>query len=62
MADAIKNFEDYGDRLYWHVLKSYEPHHFERLRFPAEAKFALPSKPDLPSTLTPSGPAAMEQA
>jgi hypothetical protein len=61
VADGMKDFEDYGDRLYWHVLKSYEPKHFERLRFPAEAKFALPSKPDLPSALTPSGPAAMEQ-
>jgi hypothetical protein len=60
VADGMKDFEDYGDRLYWHVLKSYEPKHFERLRFPAEAKFALPSKPNLPSALTP-GPAAMEQ-
>jgi hypothetical protein len=57
----MKAFEQYGDRLYWHVLKNYEPERFERLRFPAEAKFALPSKPDLPDALTPSEPAAMEQ-
>jgi hypothetical protein len=62
VADAMKAFEQYGDRLYWHVLKNCEPEHFEQLRFPAEAKFALPSKPDLPNALTPSGPAAMELA
>jgi hypothetical protein len=62
VADAMKAFEQNGDRLYWHVLKNCEPEHFEQLRFPAEAKFALPSKPDLPNALTPSGPAAMEQA
>jgi hypothetical protein len=50
-ADALKSFEIYGDGLFWHVLKNYEPTHYQLFRFPEEAQFALPERPVLPTPL-----------
>jgi hypothetical protein len=53
VADDTKAFEVYGDRLYWHILKNYEPSAYQLYRFPAEAQFALPDTPARPKCLTP---------
>lgn len=53
IADAIKTFEEYGDRLYWHVLKNYEPEYFSTFGFPQDAQFALPDRPAQPTLLIP---------
>jgi hypothetical protein len=50
-ADSIKAFEVYGDRLYWHILKDYEPASYGTWNFPEEAQFALPKRPPLPNPL-----------
>src|SRR5208282_1057712 len=52
-ADALKSFEIYGDRLYWHVLKNYEPARYKSFGFPEEAQFPLPNRPALPNSLNP---------
>src|ERR1700730_18403887 len=46
VADAIKAFEVYGDRLFWHVVKNYEPTIYQAWGFPPEAEFVLPVRPD----------------
>ena len=53
VADAIKTFETYGDGLYWHILKNYEPLVYQLYRFPTDAQFALPDTPALPKLLSP---------
>jgi hypothetical protein len=53
-ADAAKSFEVYGDRLFWHVLKNYEPARYQSFGFPEEAQFPLPNRPVLPKPLMPS--------
>jgi hypothetical protein len=55
-ADAIKAFEQYGDRLYWHILKDYEPTRYQSWDFPEEAQFSLPNRPALPPRLLPLPP------
>ena len=57
-ADATKSFEMYGDLLYWHVLKNYEPARYQSFGFPEEAQFALPNRPTLPKPLIPLPPDA----
>jgi hypothetical protein len=52
-ADALNELEIYGDRLYWHMLKTYEPTRYQSFGFPEEARFALPSRPALPNLLVP---------
>jgi hypothetical protein len=53
-ADALKSFEVYGDHLYWHILKNYEPTRYQSFGFPEDAQFALPNRPALPEALIPS--------
>jgi hypothetical protein len=53
VADSIKAFEVYGDRLYWHILKNYEPEYFKGFGLPESAQFALPDRPALPTPLIP---------
>jgi hypothetical protein len=53
VADCIKAFEDYGDRLFWHIMKNYEPTRYQTFRLPDEAQFALPNRPPLPKPLIP---------
>jgi len=55
-ADALKAFEMYGDRLFYHILKNYEPARYATWRFPDAARFELPIKPVLPSRLVPKSP------
>jgi len=55
-ADALKSFEVYGDRLYWHVLKNYEPDRYKSFGFPDEAQFPLSNRPVLPKPLIPLSP------
>jgi hypothetical protein len=52
-ADGANSFEIYGDRLYWHVLKNYEPTSYQSWGFPEEAQYALPKRPILPNPLSP---------
>jgi hypothetical protein len=52
-ADALKDLEVYGDRLFWHILKHYEPKRSQSWGIPKEAKFPLPSKPSLPRIIVP---------
>src|ERR1700731_2690746 len=52
-ADGANSFEIYGDRLYWHVLKNYEPTSYQSWGFPEEAQHALPKRPVLPNPLSP---------
>jgi hypothetical protein len=52
-ADALKSFEEYGDSLFWHILKNYEATRYQAFGFPEGALFALPSRPALPKSLTP---------
>jgi hypothetical protein len=52
-ADDLKGLEVYGDRLYWHILKHYEPTRYQAYGFPEEAQHALPSRPIPPSPLVP---------
>lgn len=61
VADSMKAFEQYGDRLYWHVLQTCEPAAFRDFRFPAEVQFPLPTKPKIPTVLVPSSRAPMEE-
>jgi hypothetical protein len=56
VADALKQFEIYGDRLYWHILKSYEPTRYQSWGLPEDAQFSLPSRPALPNLLVPLRP------
>ena len=53
VADSLKSFEKYGNSLYWHILKNYEPMRYQSWGFPAEARFALPDRPALPNPLIP---------
>jgi hypothetical protein len=55
-ADMIKSFESYGDQLYWHILKNYEPKRFEAFGFPAEMPCPLPNRPAAPKALAPLPP------
>ena len=55
-VDALKSFEDYGSRLFWHVLKNYETSRYKAFGFPKDALFALPSRPALPKSLIPLPP------
>jgi hypothetical protein len=50
-ADAIHDLEVYGDKLYWHILKTYEPKRYRAWGFPKTARFPLPSRPTLPKRL-----------
>jgi hypothetical protein len=50
-ADALKSFEVYGDHLYWHILKNYEPTRYRSWGLPEDAQFALPNRPTLPEPL-----------
>jgi hypothetical protein len=52
-ADDLHDLEIYGDRLYWHILKNYEPDQYKLWRFPDEAKVELPDRPSPPSPLIP---------
>jgi hypothetical protein len=49
VADDMVSFEDYGDRLRFHILQIHEPARYADYRFPAEAKFELPKRPLLQS-------------
>jgi hypothetical protein len=53
VADALKSFEMYGERLFWHILKNYEPIRYRSWGFPEDAQFALPNRPALPEPLVP---------
>ena len=53
VADALKSFETYGDDLYWHILKNYEPTIYESWGFPKGGQHSLPGRPALPKLLTP---------
>jgi hypothetical protein len=53
VADSLNSFEKYGDSLYWHILKNYEPMRYQSWGFPAEARFALPNRPAPPKLLIP---------
>jgi hypothetical protein len=55
-ADASKRFEIYGDKLYWHILKNYEPIRYQTWGFPDAAPRALPDRPVLPDLLIPLPP------
>jgi hypothetical protein len=55
-ADDLHAIDIYGDRLYWHILKNYEPDRYKLWGFPEEAKFALPNRPASPSLLVPRPP------
>jgi hypothetical protein len=46
-ADALKSFEIYGDRLFWHILKNHEPTRYQSFGFPEDARFALPNRDPL---------------
>lgn len=60
MADDMMSFEDYGDRLRFHILKNYEPARYADYGFPAEAKFELPKRPAPASPLLAGTPAEEE--
>jgi hypothetical protein len=54
VADAINAFEGYGDRLYWHVVKNYEPAICQAWGIRPEEEFVLPTRPDPARALTPT--------
>jgi len=60
-ADDLKALEVYGDRLYWHILKHYEPTWYQAWGFPEEAQHALPNRPAPPNLLVPIPPDPMPQ-
>jgi hypothetical protein len=62
VADDSKEYEDYGDRLYFHILKNCEPARYASYRFPAGAKFELPERPAPAKPLTSAVSAEEEEA
>ncbi len=56
VADAIRAFDEYGEGLYWYILKNYEPVRFKTFGLSEETQCALPNRPALPSLLTPTAP------
>jgi hypothetical protein len=56
IADSIKAFEDYGDDLYWHILKNHEPRIYESWGFSTDVQHPLPERPALPKVLGPLPP------
>jgi hypothetical protein len=60
IADSIKSFEDYGDRLYWYILQNCEPEYFKTFRLPDDVRFALPDRPAQPTLLIPTREAPKE--
>jgi hypothetical protein len=61
VADDMMSFEDYGDRLRFHILKNHEPARYADYGFTAEAKFELPRRP-APARPLPAGTRAEEEA
>ena len=61
VAEDTKRHEDYGDRLYLHILKNHEPARYASYRFPAEAKFEMPKRSAPAKPLT-AVDAAQEEA
>ena len=53
LANSIKAFELYGDRLYWYILQNYEPASYRTWNIPEDVQYALPSRPVLPNHLKP---------
>jgi hypothetical protein len=50
-ADDLNALVIYGDCMYWHILKNYEPAWYSTWGFPEAAQHALPSKPAPPNLL-----------
>jgi hypothetical protein len=53
VADTIQSFQAYGDELFWHIWKTYETASFLASGLPESLRSALPSRPVLPTLVTP---------